>query len=369
MTALRERRSCDAGRASGCQHRAVKSGPNNDEGAKILFHASLRRASRPVPQGLCVSVFVAALGLSCNIAFAQTYPTKPLRLLVSSSPGGGTDTIARITADQLTESLRQQVIVENRPGANGQIAVALTAKSPPDGYTLLMSGAASLVIHPHTYAKLPYDVARDLAPVTLLASSDYILAVHPSLPVKTVRDLVALAKAKPGQIAFSSSGQSSIPHLAGELFKLQTGVDMLHVPYKGGGPAALAILSGEVSLMFGTGPTVVPYAKTGRLRLIATCGEKRSKSLPQLPTVIETLPGVVVYAWYGMQVPAGTPKEIVSRLNADLVKAVATEKVARAIVASGLEPVTNTPEQFAAFIREETVRWGKVVKASGMKGE
>ena len=297
-------------------------------------------------------------------ALAQSYPVKPLRLIVSSSPGGGTDAIARIMGAQLTESLGQTVIIENRAGANGQIASALVAKSPPDGYTLLMSGAVSMVIHPHTYSKLPYDVARDFTPVTLLAASDYILAVHPSLPVRTVRELIVLAKAKPGQIAFSSSGQSGIPHLAGELFKLRAGVDMLHVPYKGGGPAALAILSGEVSLMFGTGPTVVPYAKTGRLRLIATASEKRSKSLPELPTVGETLPGVVVSAWYGMQVPAGTPKDIVSRLNADLVKAVATEKVARSIVASGLEPVTSTSEQFAAYIREQTVTWGKVVKAA-----
>ncbi len=295
---------------------------------------------------------------------AQTYPSKPIRLIVSSGPQGGTDTTARITAAVLSESLGQQVIVENRPGANGQIAVAVAAKSPPDGYTLLMSGAASLVIHPHTYAKLPYDVARDLTPVTLVSSSDYVLAVHPSLPVRTVRDLIVLAKAKPGQLAFSSSGQSGIPHLAGELFKLRANVDMLHVPYKGGGPAALAILSGEVSLMFGTGPTVVPYSKAGKLLLIATASEKRSKSLPELPTVGETLPGIVVSAWYGMQVPAGTPKEIVSRLHADIVKAVATEKVSRGIIASGLEPVTNTPEQFAAYIREQTVTWGRVVRAA-----
>ena len=221
-------------------------------------------------------------------------------------PQGGTDTIARIAAAQLSESLGQQVIVDNRPGANGQIAVAVLAKSPPDGYTLLMSGAASLVIHPHTYSKLPYDVARDLQPVSLMAASDYILAVHPSLPVKTVKDLIALAKAKPGQIAFASSGQSGIPHLAGELFKLRANVDMLHVPYKGGGPAALAILSGEVSLMFGTGPTVVPHAKAGRLRLIATASEQRSKSLPQLPTVGETLPGVLVSAWYGSRTDRNT---------------------------------------------------------------
>jgi tripartite-type tricarboxylate transporter receptor subunit TctC len=328
----------------------MKTKTENQRGTAIHRSASLAAA--------------LAFAVGPGAALAQGYPSKPIKLIVSSSPKGGTDTIARIAGAQLTESLGQQVIVENRPGANGQIAVTVLAKSPPDGYTLLMSGAASLVIHPHTYAKLPYDVARDLQPVSLMAKSDYILAVHPSLPVKTVKDLIALAKAKPGQIAFSSSGQSGIPHLAGELFKLRAGVDMLHVPYKGGGPAALAILSGEVSLMFGTGPTVAPYGKSGRLRLIATAGEKRSEARPELPTVSETLPGVVVSAWYGLQVPAGTPKDIVARLNADIVKAVANEKVARTILASGLEPVTSTPEEFAAYIREQTVTWGKVAKAA-----
>jgi tripartite-type tricarboxylate transporter receptor subunit TctC len=302
-------------------------------------------------------------------AWAQSFPAKPLRLLVSSAPQGGTDTIARIAAASLTTSLGQQVVVENRPGANGQIAVGILAKAPPDGYTLLMSGAASMVIHPHTYSKLPYDVAQDLAPVSLLASSDYILSVHPSLPVRTVRDLVMLAKAQPGQIAFSSSGQSSLPHLAGELFQQRANVKMLHVPYKGGGPAAVAILSGEVSLMFGTGPTVVPYGRSGKLRLIATASEQRSRTLPELPTVGETLPGIVVTAWYGIHVPAGTPREIVARLNMEIGKAVANEKVTRSIVASGLEPITNSPEQFAAYIREQTVVWGKVVKAAGIRAE
>ena len=314
-------------------------------------------------------VGAAALAASVDSVPAQIYPSKPLRLIVSSAPQGGTDTIARITAATLTSTLAQQVVVENRAGANGQIALALLAKSPPDGYTLLMSGAASMVIHPHTYAKLPYDVAKDFAPVSLVASSDYILSVHPSLPVKTVKDLIALARARPGQIAFSSSGLSSLPHLAGELFKQRAQVDMLHVPYKAGGPAALAILGGEVSLMFGTGPTVVPHAKNGKLRLIATASEQRSKSLPELPTVGETLPNIVVTAWYGMHVPAGTPKEIITRINADIVKAVATEKVARSIIASGLEPVTNSPEEFAAYIRKETAVWGKVVKDSGVRIE
>lgn len=329
------------------------------EGEELMRHTAV----------VGISIAAMVLASAPGAASAQAYPTRPVRLIVSSSPQGGTDTIARIAAATLTESLGQQVIVENRPGANGQIAVTLVAKSPPDGYTLLMSGAASMVIHPHTYSKLPYDVARDFVPISLLASSDYILAVHPSLPVRSVKDLIALARAKPGQIAFASSGQSGIPHLAGELFKQRAKVDMLHVPYKGGGPAALAILSGEVSLMFGTGPTVVPYGRTGKLRLIATASEKRSKSLPELPTVGETLPGVIVTAWYGMQAPAGTPREVVSKLHAEVVKAVANEKVARSIVASGLEPVTNSPEEFAAYIREQTVTWGKVVQASGVARE
>lgn len=302
-------------------------------------------------------------------AAAQAYPNKSLRLLVSSAPQGGTDTIARIAAASLSASLGQQVVVDNRPGANGQIAVSMLAKSPPDGYTLLMSGAASMVIHPHTYSKLPYDVAQDLAPVSLLASSDYILAVHPSLPVRSVRDLITLARAQPGQIGYSSSGLSSLPHLAGELFQQRAQVKMLHVPYKGGGPAAVAILSGEVSLMFGTGPTVVPYGRSGKLRLIATASEQRSKTLPELPTVGETLPGVIVTAWYGIHVPNGTPRDVIQKLNAEIVKAVANEKVARSIVASGLEPVTTTPEQFTAYIRDQTVVWGKVVKAAGLRAE
>ena len=332
------------------------------------YRSTVLADAYPMRHLLAIGAFAACAAIP-DATLAQAYPGKPLRLLVSSAPQGGTDTIARITAATLTSSLGQQVIVENRPGANGQIAVALLVKSPPDGYTLLMSGAASMVIHPHTYSKLPYDVARDLAPVTLVASSDYILSVHPSLPVKSVKDLIALARARPGQIAFSSSGLSSLPHLAGELFKQRAKVDMLHVPYKGGGPAALAILGGEVSLMFGTGPTVVPHAKSGKLRLIATASERRSKTLPELPTVGETLPDIVVTAWYGVQVPAGTPKEIVTRLNADIVKAVATEKVARSIVASGLEPVTNSPEEFAAYIRSETAVWGKVVRESGLRIE
>lgn len=296
----------------------------------------------------------------------QPYPAKPVRMIVSSAPQGGTDTIGRIIANELTTSLGQQVSVENRPGAGGRIGAEFVARSPPDGYTLIVAAAAGTVIFPNVYTKLPYNVERDFAPVSLLAISDYILAVHPSLPVKTVKELVAFAHTRPGQIAFSSSGNFGIPHLAGELFNQVAKVKMLHVPYKGGGPAAIAILGGEVSLMFGTGPTVGPYEKSGKLRLIATASEKRSKLFGHLPTIGETLPGIVVTAWYGVQAPAGTPTPILTRLHSEIVKAVHGERASRVIIASGLEPTTSTPQEFAAFIRAETVKWGKVVKATGL---
>jgi tripartite-type tricarboxylate transporter receptor subunit TctC len=304
--------------------------------------------------------------LCAGSVLAQAYPTKPLRLVVSSAPGGGTDAIARIAAASLAERLGQQVIVDNRPGASGAIGAALAAKAPPDGYTLLVSATASTVILPLTRTKLPYDVAHDLAPVGLMAATDYVLVVHPSLPVRSVADLVALAKAKPGQIAYSSAGPLSLSHLAGELFRQHAKVDMLHVPYKGGGAAALAIVGGEVGLMFGTGPSVLPYAQAGRVRMVATASARRSKSFPQLPTIGESLPGIVVTAWYGLQVPAGTPREIVQRINAETVKALAIPRVAASIVAAGMDPLTSSPEDFAAFIRDESARWRKVIQATGI---
>lgn len=307
--------------------------------------------------------------LTLSAASAQTYPTRSIRIIGPSSPGGGIDAMGRILAAALTQSLGQQVVLENRPGAGGIIGTELAAKAPPDGYTLMLTAAAALVVFPHTFSKLPYDPIRDFAPISLVASSEYILAVHPSLPVKTVKDLVALARARPGQIVFASTGNFSLPHLAGELLKQQGKIQMLHVPYKGGGPAAIAILGGEVSLMFGTGPTVVPHANAGRLRLIATAGGKRSKSLPELPTVAETFPGVEVSAWYGVLAPAGTPQEIISKLHAETVRAITNPKVMQQISNAGAEAVSSTPEEFGAYIKAELARWGKIVKATGIPPE
>jgi tripartite-type tricarboxylate transporter receptor subunit TctC len=315
------------------------------------------------------SLLATVIGLAPGAAPAQTYPNKTIRIIGPSSPGGGIDASGRILAAALTQSLGQQVVLENRPGAGGLIGTELAAKAPPDGYTLVLTAAAAMVVFPHTFTKLPYDPVRDFAPISLVSSSEYILAVHPSLPVKTVKDLIAIARARPGQIAFSSSGNFGLPHLAGELLKQQAKISMLHVPYKGGGPAATAILSGEVSLMFGTGPTVVPHAKAGRLRLIATAGNKRSKSLPELPTVAETLPGVEVSAWYGVLAPAGTPKDIIAKLNAETVKAIANPKVAQQLANAGADAISSSPEEFAAYIKTELVRWGKAVKATGLPPE
>jgi tripartite-type tricarboxylate transporter receptor subunit TctC len=318
---------------------------------------------------LSASLFATVIGLAPGAAPAQTYPVKSIRIIGPSSPGGGIDASGRILAAALTQSLGQQVVLENRPGAGGLIGTDLAAKAPPDGYTLLLTAAAPLVVFPHTFTKLPYDPVRDFAPISLVASSEYILAVHPSLPVKTVKDLIVLARARPGQIAFASTGNFGLPHLAGELLKQHAKLSMLHVAYKGGGPAATAILSGEVSLMFGTGPTVVPHAKAGRLRLIATAGNERSKSLPELPSVAETLPGVEVSAWYGVLAPAGTPKDIIAKLNAETVKAIANPKVVQQIANVGADAVSSSPEEFAAYIKSELARWGKAVKATGLPPE
>jgi tripartite-type tricarboxylate transporter receptor subunit TctC len=313
------------------------------------------------------SLFLAAaLVLFAGTVLAQEYPTKAVRMIGPSSPGGGIDTNGRILAAYFTQSMGQQFILENRPGAGGRIGTELASKAPPDGYTLLLSAAASMTIHPNTYKTIPYDPVRDFAPISLVALSEYILAVHPSLPVKSVKDLIALAKARPGQIIYGSSGTFGLPHLAGELLEQAAGIDMIHVPYKGGGPAARAILGGEVAFMFGTGPTVVPLSKAGRLRLIAIASNKRSPAMPELPTVAETLPGVEVSAWYGLLAPAGTPRSIITRLHAETVKAIADPKVASAIRNAGGEPVTSTPEEFAAYIKSEIVRWGKAVKAANL---
>lgn len=310
-----------------------------------------------------------ALALVSNTAPAQTYPTKPIRLIVPWPPGGGTDAAARILAQALSEDLDWQVVVDNRGGASGRIGTELAAKAPADGYTLVMGTVAPNAILPAASPKLPYDTVKDFAPISLVGTSDYVLVVHPSLPVKSVKELIALARSKPGQINFASAGSFSVAQLAAELFKQLAKIDMVHVAYKGGGPAVVATLTGEVSLYFGSGPSVVPHVKAGKLRAIATTGAKRSKTLPGLPTVGETLPGHEVTQWFGVLAPAGTPKDIISKLHAVIGKAAGTAKVAQQLAAVGTEPHSNSPEEFAAHIKAEIAKWGKVVKAAGISLE
>jgi tripartite-type tricarboxylate transporter receptor subunit TctC len=315
----------------------------------------------------CLLITVATLLATAIPAWAQQYPVRSIRLVVPFPPGGGTDTMARVVAPKLSEFLGQQVVVENRGGAGATIGAEVAAKSAPDGYTLMLATITN-AIGASLYSRLNYDLVRDFAPITRLATTPHILVVHPSVPVKTVKEFVALAKAKPGELAYSSSGSGSAAHLAGELFNSLTGVKTTHVPYKGGGPSMIALVGGEVSVAFATMPSAIGYVRAGRLRGIAVTTDRRSPSTPELPTISET--GVAGYeagSWYGLSAPAGTPKEIIARLHAETIKVVALPDVKERLFNAGFEIVTSTPEEFAAFTRNEIQKWGKIVKAAGLK--
>ncbi len=312
--------------------------------------------------GTVVSL-ASALMLQPNFARAQPYPAKPIRIIVPFTPGGATDTAARIMAQALGNEHGWRFVVENRPGASGRIGTEVAARAPPDGYTLLMGSVAPNAIIPSAVANLPYDAVKDFAPITLLATSDYILAVHPSLPVKSVKDLIALTRSKPGQVNFASVGNISGAHMAGELFKQLAKVNIVHVPYKGPSAGVVAVLSGEVSFHFASGPTVLPHAKDGKVRLLASSGAKRSKFTPTLPAINETLPGHEATQWFAIMAPAGTSKDIIARLHPAIVTMVGTPKVIEQFAAVGSEPVGGTPEELMAFIKVEITKWSKVVKS------
>ncbi|HKA41339.1 MAG TPA: tripartite tricarboxylate transporter substrate binding protein [Burkholderiales bacterium] len=297
------------------------------------------------------------------------YPVKPLRLIVPFPPGGGTDTIARIVAVKLSDQLGQQVVLENRPGGGANIGAEVAAKSPPDGYTLLIATITN-AIGQTLYSKLNFDLAKDFSHVTLLATTPHVLVVHPSVPVRTVGEFIAFAKVKPGQLAYSSSGSGSAAHLAGEYFSSLTGVKMVHVPYKGGGPSMIALVGGEVSACFATMPSAVSYVRNGRLRGIAVTTARRSPSMPDLPTIEEA--GVAGYeagSWYGLVAPAGTAKEIIGRLHAETLKLLKLPDVKDRLDNAGFEVLTSTPEEYAAFTRNEVAKWGKIVKATGLRAD
>jgi tripartite-type tricarboxylate transporter receptor subunit TctC len=314
---------------------------------------------------LTTALLVAAL--AAPGAWAQAYPSKPIRLISPYPPGGGTDAAARIIAQALSDQMGQQVVVDTRGGASGLIGTELAAKSAPDGYTIVLGNVAPLAILPAATPKLPYDPIRDFSPISLIATSDYVLTVHPSLPANSLKALLALAKANPDKLTYASSGNLGAPHLAGELMNLVAKVKIVHIPYKGNGPAAIAVMSGESTMMFGTGPSVVPHAKSGKLRVLATTGPKRS--MPDLPAMNELLPGYDVTQWYGLLLPAGAPKEIVDRLHKEIARAIANPKIAQLYTNLGTQPLSNTPDEFAAFIRAEKEKWGKVIKTANIKAD
>jgi tripartite-type tricarboxylate transporter receptor subunit TctC len=320
----------------------------------------------------------AALSLAATLALstphaaaaADAYPAKPIRFVVAFPPGGGTDIIARSIAQKLSERLEQQVVVDNRPGAGGNIGTDIVAKSAPDGYTMLMGSAGPLAINASLFAKMPFDPVRDLAPVTLAASTPNVLVVHPSLKAATVNELIALARTRPGEINFASSGHGTPAHLAGELFNSMAGVKLVHVPYKGTAPALADLLGGQVQLMFSTMPPALPHVKDGKLRALAVTSRKRSRATPDLPTVDEAaLPGFEANTWHGVVLPAGTPPAIIARLNREIVAILHLHDIVERLSSQGAEALGSTPEEFAAYIRSETLKWAKVVRDSGAKAE
>jgi tripartite-type tricarboxylate transporter receptor subunit TctC len=312
-----------------------------------------------------------ALTLVCAAASAQSYPSRPIRLVVPYPPGGPLDIMARAIGQKLAEAWSQPVVVDNRAGAGGNIGADLVAKSTADGYTLLMGAVATHAINPTLYAKVPYDPVKDFAPVALVAQVPNILVVNPAVPVRSVRELIEFARARPGYLNFGSGSTGSTGHLAGELFNTMAGVKMVHIPYKGGAPAMADLLAGQVQLMFDNLANALPNVKAGRLRALAVTTLARSPAMPELPTIAESgLPGFDLTTWFGVMAPAGTPPEILAKLNAEIVRALNAKDMRERLEKMGAEPPpNNTPERFAAFIGTEAAKYAKVVRDSGAKAE
>lgn len=318
-----------------------------------------------------IARFCAAALLVCaSHAQAQAWPAKPVHLVVPYPPGGSADILARAIGQKLSEGLGQTVVIDNRPGAGTAIGAEATARSAPDGYTIMLGTVSSHAINPALNHRLKYDPIKDFAPISLVAAIPFVLVVHPSLPVNSVQELIALAKSKPGALNFSSAGSGTSNHLAGELFKSMTKTFMVHIPYKGSAPALGDLIAGQVQLMFDLVLTSRPHIKSGAVRALAVTGRERSAALPDVPTVAESgVPGFEVEAWFGLFAPAGTPPEVVDRLNAETVKAMRNKDLLDRLASQGADAMTNTPAQFSAYIGQELEKWRRVVKASGMKAD
>ena len=316
------------------------------------------------------AAFCAVATLHAAGVAAQAWPAKPIRLMVPFPPGGSTDIVARIVAQKLSERLGQPIVIENRGGAGGTIGTALIAKSAPDGYNLAVASTSTHVVAPGVYAKLDYDPVKDFAPVGLMAVSPYLLVVNPSVPAKTLQELVVLAKKQPGKLNYASAGVGSTTHLAMEMLKSASGTYMLHIPYNGNGPAGTAVIGGQVEVLFGSLPALLPHAKSGRARALAVGTPKRSPSLPDIPTVAESgYAGFDASLWLAIVAPAGTPQAIIDRLNKELVALVAAADTREALDKAGAEPLTGTPADLAAMIRDGVPKYAKIIKASGIKPE
>jgi tripartite-type tricarboxylate transporter receptor subunit TctC len=315
-----------------------------------------------------VAPVISCLGLLFSAsAHSQSYPAKPIRFVVGFAPGGGTDILARAVGQKLSEAVGQQVVVDNRPGANGNIASELVARAPADGYTMLMV-AASHAVNASIYRKLPYDTIKDFAPVIAVGSVPLILNVHPSLPVRSVKDMIALARSKPGELTFSSGGSGSAEHVAGEMFKHLTSIKITHVPYKGAGASLIDLMAGQISMGFNTMPSVISYIKAGRLHPLANTDRQRSAVLPEVPTMAEAgVRGFELTSWYGVLVPAATPKDIVVRLNTEIAKVLGMKDVRERLAALGAQPIGGSPEQFGAFIASEVAKFAKVATAANIQ--
>jgi tripartite-type tricarboxylate transporter receptor subunit TctC len=317
--------------------------------------------------------FAAGLALAAlafaGAAHAQAYPTKPIKIVVPFAVGGIADTFGRAIAAKLTDAWGQPVVVENKGGAGGNIGADLVAKSPPDGYTFVMGNIGTHAINQYLMKSMPYDTMRDFVPVAHVLDADNLLVVHPSVPAKTVPELIAYAKSQPGKLSYASGGMGTTSHLAGEMFKSSTGVDLVHVPYKGNTPAITDVLGGQAQMIFATMPTVIQHAKAGKLRPLATLGAERNRTTPEIPAIGESIPGFVVSNWIGLFAPAGTPPEIVTRLNAEVQKIMRSPEIEKRLETEGAKFVPTTPQTFAAFQKAEAEKWAEAIRKAGIKAE
>ncbi|HTO47690.1 MAG TPA: tripartite tricarboxylate transporter substrate binding protein [Burkholderiales bacterium] len=316
------------------------------------------------------ALLAAALAVCAGGTFAQPYPSKPIRLIVPFTPGGSTDILGRAIGQKLAEALGQQVVIENRPGAGGSIGAEAAARAAPDGYTLLMGHIGTLAVNPTLYPKLGYDPLKGFAPVAWVARVTNVLVVNPAVPAQTVQELVRLAREQPGRLRYGSGGNGSAAHLATEYFKLRTQTDIVHVPYKGTGPAVTDLLGGQIEMMMTGAPAVMPHVKAGKLRALGVGNARRVESLPDLPTIAEAgVSGFEAIQWYGVVAPAGTPEAVIARLNAEINRALATPELKARLVAEGAEAAPTTPQAFGAFIAAEIERWRPVIQKAGLKAE